>query len=148
MAELRRLSSAVVSVHAEPATLDALGPAGAIVHRVAPDEVMVTGAADAVDPLVTTLEEAVVGDPGAVVVDASDGWAAWAIGGADARLAFSRISPLVLPAAGTAQGDVLRLPARVVASAAEVVVLVPAAYGAWFVRKLRERSPELAEVGP
>ena len=146
MADLRRVSPAVVVVHAEAAVLDALAPADAIVHRVAPDEVMVTGSADAADGLVSTLEKAVVDDAGAVVLDATDGWAAWAIEGADARLAFSRVSPLVLPEAGTVQGDVLRLPARVAASSEEVVVFVPAGYGAWFERKLRERCPELSEA--
>ena len=146
MADLRRASPTVVVVHAEPAVLDALAPADAIVHRAAADEAMVTGASDAADALVTTVEKAVADDPGAVVLDASDGWAAWAIRGADARLAFSRVSPLALPDVGTVQGDVLRLPARVAASAEEVVVFVPAGYGAWFERKLRERCPELSEA--
>jgi hypothetical protein len=142
------VSPTVVAIHAEPLILDALTPADAIVHRVARDEVMVTASPDAADALVTTLEKAVVDDPGAVVLDTSDGWAAWAIQGPDARLAFSRVSPLVLPAAGTVQGDVLRLPARVAAAADEVVVFVPAGYGAWFERKLRERCPELGEGNP
>jgi hypothetical protein len=100
---------------------------------------------------VTTIATALEDDPGAVVLDVSDGWAAWAIRGADARLAFSRVSPLSLPDAGTTQGDVLRLPARVAASAKEVVVFVPAGYGAWLERKLRERCPEIdgpEEAGP
>jgi hypothetical protein len=88
----------------------------------------------------------VADDVGAVVLDVADGWAAWAIAGSDARRAFSRVSPLVLPDAGSIQGDVLRLPARVAASADEIVVFVPAAYGAWTERKLRERCPELSGV--
>jgi hypothetical protein len=145
VAELRRVSPAVVAVHARPALLDAVSPGDAIVHRVAADEAMVTGGAGSADALVTTLEGAVADDEGAVVLDVSDGWAAWAIAGADARLAFSRVSPLPLPQTGTVQGDVLRLPARVAASADELVVFVPAAFGAWVERKLRERCPELTE---
>jgi sarcosine oxidase gamma subunit len=137
----------IVTVHAEPSQLDALSLADAIVHRVAPDEAMVTGVAGGADVLVGTVTKAVEDDPGAVVLDDSDGWAAWAIAGPDARRAFSRVSPLELPAAGSIQGDVLRLPARVAASANEVVVFVPAAYGAWVERKLRERCPELTGAG-
>ena len=144
MAELRRLRPAIVAVHAEPALLDALSPADAIVHRVARDEAMVTGAAAGPEALVAAVTAAVADDAGAVVLDVADGWAAWAIAGSDARLAFSRVSPLVLPAAGSIQGDVLRLPARVAVSAEEIVVFVPASYGAWVERKLRERCPELA----
>jgi len=147
VAELRRISPAIVAVHARPASLDALSPAEAIVHRVAPDEAMVTGAADGAAALLAALERAVADDDGAVVLDVSDGWAAWAIAGADARLAVSRVSPLVLPDAGTVQGDVLRLPGRIAASAEEIAVFVPAAYGAWVERKLRERCPELSEAG-
>lgn len=146
MAELRRVSPAVVAVHARPELLDAMSPGDAIVHRVAADEVMVTGAAGGADALVATVERAVADDEGAVVLDVSDGWAAWAIEGSDARLAFSRVSPLRLPETGTVQGDVLRLPARVAASAEELVVFVPAAFGAWVERKLRERCPELTEA--
>jgi hypothetical protein len=146
VAELRRVRPAIVAVHAEPALLDALSPGDAIVHRVAPDEAMVTGAADGADALVEAVTQAVVGDAGAVVLDVGDGWAAWAIAGSDARRAFSRVSPLVLPNAGSIQGDVLRLPARVAASAEEIVVFVPASYGAWVERKLRERCPELSGV--
>jgi hypothetical protein len=146
VAELRRVRPAIVAVHADPGVLDALSPADAIVHRVAPDEAMVTGAAGGSDALVEAVTQAVADDPGALVLDVGDGWAAWMIGGSDARRAFSRVSPLVLPDAGSIQGDVLRLPARVAASAEEIVVFVPAGYGAWGERKLRERCPELAGV--
>jgi len=146
VAELRRVSPAVVAVHASADVLDALAPGDAIVHRVAPDEVMATAAADDAETLTATLEQAVVGDVGAVVLDVSDGWAAFALAGSDARLAFSRVSPLVLPDAGTVQGDVLRLPAKVAASSAEIVVFVPAGYAAWVERKLRERCPEIAST--
>ena len=146
MAELRRVSPTVVAVHARSALLDTVAPADAIVHRVAADEVMVSGPADGAAALVAAREQAVVEDDGAVVLDVTDGWAAWAIEGSDARLAFSRVSTLELPPAGTLQGDVLRLPARVAASAEELVLLVPAAYGAWVERKLRERCPELTET--
>jgi hypothetical protein len=146
VAELRRIRPAIVVVHAEPALLDALSPADAIVHRVAPDEAMVIGEAGGSDALVEAVTRAVADDIGAVVLDVADGWAACAIAGSDARRAFSRVSPLVLPDAGSIQGDVLRLPARVAASADEIVVFVPAGYGAWVERKLRERCPELSGV--
>jgi hypothetical protein len=138
---------AIVAVHARPDLLDALAPADAIVHRVAPDEVMASAVADDAEALVATLGKAVADDAGAVVLDVSDGWAAWAIAGPDARSAFSRVSPLALPDAGTTQGDVLRLPARVAASAEEIVLFVPAGYGHWTERKLRERCPEIASAG-
>lgn len=147
MAELRRLTPAIVAVHARPELLDALAPADAIVHRVAPDEVMVTASAGEAASLLATLERAVAGDPGAVVLDVADGWATWEIRGADARLAFSRISPLRLPEAGTVQGDVLRVPGRIATSTDEVVVFVPAGYGAWVERKILERCPEVARAG-
>lgn len=147
MAELRRVRPSVVAVHARSPLLDALTPADAIVHRVASDEVMVIGAAADTATLMSTLERAVADDRRAVVLDDSDGWAAFEIRGPDARLAFSRLSPLALPDAGTVQGDVVRLPARVAASGDEVVVLVPAGYGAWLERKIRERCREVARVG-
>jgi len=143
MAELRSVAPSVVAVHAHAELLDALALSDAIVHRVAPDEAMVTAAPGSAATLVTTITEAVADDPGAVVLDATDGWAAFSVRGPDARLALSRVSPLALPEAGTIQGDLLRLPARIAASTDEIVVFVPAAFAVWVERKLRERCPEL-----
>jgi glycine cleavage system aminomethyltransferase T len=146
VADLRRVSPSIVAVHARPELLDALAPAEAIVHRVAADEAMVIGASEDAAALVRTLGRTVASDEGAVVLDDTDGWAALEIRGPDARVAFSRVSPLALPDAGTVQGDVLRVPARVAASGDEVIVLVPAAYGTWVDRKIRERCPEVARA--
>ena len=43
----------------------------------------------------------------------SDGWTAWTLAGPDARGAFARLSELALPDSRFVQGEVVRLPVKV-----------------------------------
>lgn len=116
----------MVTCHATPASCDAVtGIEGAC--RVAPDEVMVVGQPGTAAGLVGRVAEVV--DAHAVVIDATDGWSAWTIDGQDADLAFSYVSELELPRDGFAQGDVVRLPAKVLTHGDRVHIFVPAMLG-------------------
>jgi sarcosine oxidase gamma subunit len=125
--ELNESEFGVVTCVADPAACDALSPvAGARTLRPAPDEVMVLGDPSATESLLRTIEtEAVALDPDAVVIDASDGWATWTLSGDAIDAALSRLSPLELPREGFAQGDVARVPAKLVAAPGRLDLLVP-----------------------
>jgi len=70
------------------------------------------------------------------VLDATDGWAAWTLAGPDARAAFAYLSALHLPEGdGATQGEVARVPAKIVTRGDAVHLLVPAMWEA----HLRER---------
>jgi sarcosine oxidase gamma subunit len=104
-----------------------VGVAGTRVLRLAPDEVMVLGAPDAIAAILRTVADAVaIVDPDAVVIDASDGWSTWTLNGDAIEAAVSRLSSLELPREGFVQGDLARVPVKMVASDGRVDVLVPA----------------------
>lgn len=105
------------------------------VHRIALDEAI------AIDESVSALQEHLrVADPTAIVLDTTDGWAAFALTGQGARQAFARLSDLRLPeAAGFVQGDVARVPVKVLVSGEGLTLLVPAMWGPY----LRERFEEV-----
>ena len=69
-------------------------------------------------------------DPDALVVDTTDGWAAISIAGDDARGSFGLLSRLELPDAGFLQGEVVHVPAKVVAGDDRVLILVPSIWEA------------------
>lgn len=118
MLELVREPVSVVGVFAASSTIDALDG----VVRIAPDEAMALGPAG-------RPPDVVVDDPEAVVLDVTDGWTAFAISGDRAREAFARLSALRLPDGGFVQGDVARLPARVIGEPDRVTIIVPAMWG-------------------
>jgi hypothetical protein len=128
MLELARLETSVVLCTAAPEAIEPVCELGAAI-RVAPDEVLLLRPPDA---LVALLGEAArraeAVDEDAVVLDASDGWSVWALEGeGDAlREAFSRLSELELRGAGTLQGTVADVPAKVLVGDAELRLLVPA----------------------
>jgi sarcosine oxidase gamma subunit len=134
----------VVDCHASPGALDALAVDGAVSLRVAPDEAMLLARPPSVDLADAAERRLAALDPGGAVVDVTDGWAALALSGPGARAAFSRLSAVGLPSDGFVACDVARLPARVVATRDEVLVLVPSTVEAWFVDAARRRCPELA----
>jgi hypothetical protein len=120
--ELRRVDLAVVNVLATPEACDVLTAVDdARVCRVAPDESLLIG-----DVLEIASGLALGVDPDALVLDVTDGWASWRLEGEDARDAFARVSELRLPGEGFIQGEVARVPAKLVVDDVGITLLVPA----------------------
>ena len=128
MLELNPSEIGVVTCVADPSACVALPSiADARALRVAPDEVMVLAPAGAVDAIIGTVTAAVATiDPDAVVVDATDGWAAWTLRGDAIGAALSRLTALELPREGFVQGDVARVPVKLVPAPGRLDLLVPA----------------------
>jgi hypothetical protein len=110
-------STSLVGVYGEPGALDALDALDGV-YRIAPDEAMVVGEPDMI---ATTLT-----DPHAVVLDVTDGWAVLTLSGDGVRAGFARLSALRLPDEGFVQGDVARVPARVIVERDRLRIFVPA----------------------
>jgi len=108
-----------------------------LVCRVAPDEILLVGALDDVDELLRSAGVAMAEiDPDALALDVSDGWDAWELIGRDAGAAFARLSELDLPEEGFVQGEVVRLPVKVLTYGSDrLTLLIPAMWGDY----LRER---------
>jgi hypothetical protein len=139
--ELRATSVSVILCAADAQTLDRLIPPGhgARVLRTAPDEALfVSPAPVAPDVLREVADRVAALDPDALVLDVSDGWAAWSLLGSDARDAFAFLSALDLPGEdGFVQGDVVRVAAKVLPEpGGGLTILVPAYWGA----HVRERA--------
>ena len=130
MAELREAPLAVVLCSADAAALDRLVPPGhgARLLRTAPDEALfVANPAVAADVTREVEDRIAALDDDALVLDVTDGWAAWSLVGDDARRAFSFLSPLDPPADGAfVQGDVARVAAKVLDEPNGLTILVPA----------------------
>ena len=136
MAELRTVAPTVVAVLASAAGCDGVdAPAGAILCRVAPREVLLIGDLSADD---VTLDE-----PGAIVEDVTDGWAALELAGVDAAEAFARLSELELPADGFVQGEVARIGAKLIVEPGRLTILVPAMLGAFLEERIRTDCAEV-----
>lgn len=137
MLEVSWTPVSVVQVFAEAAALDALAPAGATRCRVAPDEAMFVREAGAGQALLRDAEAVTAGDPDALIVEGTDGWAVWTLTGDRLPDALERLSHLELDAGtnGFTQGDVAHVPARIVIDHGRAHVFVAAMWGAY----LRER---------
>jgi hypothetical protein len=123
--ELVAVGASFVTCAADPAAIDRLvEQASAATLRVAPDEALLVA-----DDTAAVLREAsglvTSGDPDAVVIDTTDGWAVIALEGDQAADVFARVSQVPL-AAGTAQGGVAHVPAIVVAEPGRIVLVFPA----------------------
>ena len=127
MLELARTEVAVVLVSASPEAVDAATD-GTEAIRTAPDEALLLAApGSAADLVAAAAKRTRARDDDALVLDATDGWAAWALEGAEARSAFAYLSALHLPEGdGATQGEVARVPAKVVARGDALHLLVPA----------------------
>ncbi|HEY2803731.1 MAG TPA: hypothetical protein VGJ67_07405 [Actinomycetota bacterium] len=101
-------------------------PEGAYLCWVADDELMLVGKAEVSDELQRLAGEAVTGDDDAVVLDVSDGWSAWTLSGAGTDDVLERLSELKHSGDGYLQGDVAHVPARLIAHAERLHLLVPA----------------------
>jgi len=122
--ELRRVPRSVVECHAEPADLDRLSGA---TLRVAPDQVLLLGEPGRGDDVAAARRAL---GPGATVVDATDGWTAFALEGEGIELALSYLSRLEVPDEGFVQGDVANVPVKAIASPGRVELLVPSMWEA------------------
>jgi sarcosine oxidase gamma subunit len=123
--ELVETRAAIASALASAPALDALAPAGTYRCRIAPDELLLVREPGAAESLVRDAGAARAGDPDAVVVDVTDGWAVWTLDGDGARDAFRRLSTLD-PAEGFVQGEVAAVPAKVVVEHGAFHLFVPA----------------------
>jgi sarcosine oxidase gamma subunit len=138
VAELRILAATVHAVLATPPGCDAAG-GGAQVVRLSPHEAMLVGEIDA-----AAVERAVrTADPTALVVEVTDGWAAFVLEGRGARAAFARLSELELPAYGAVAGEVARVGVRMIASGDRLTLLVPAMFAAHLEERIRTDCAEL-----
>ena len=128
---LRSARFGVVAGFASASALDAVQtPAGVRACRIASDEIAFVCSADAA----TEVHEAIAAqvahdDSGGFALDVSDGWAGFSLTG-DVERAFSYLSKLQLPVPGAfAQGDVLRVPVRVLSGEGQIDLLVPSPWG-------------------
>ena len=151
MLELRPLAFGVVTCVADPAACDALPPvAESLALRLARDEVMVLGAPASVDRMLEKVSGAAVSvDPFAVVLDATDGWAAWAIRGDGVAAGLARLSAMEVPREGFLQGEAAGVPVKLVAAAGGLDLLVPAMWRDYVRGAIlqRCRSLGIAETG-
>jgi len=142
--ELRARAIGVVTCVADAAAIEALGAMpGAFACRVAPDEAMLLTEAGGAPALAADAgEQAVAADPGAIVVDATDGWAAWTLQGDGVDTAFGRLSAVPL-APGFSQGDVAHVPVKILSSDGMLDLLVPAMWGAYLRERILSRCADL-----
>jgi hypothetical protein len=123
----------VVGAFAAAGALDAVqAPAGARACRIANDEIAFVCPADAAGDVLDAIAPQVArGDSDAIVLDLSDGWTSFTLTG-DVALAFSYLSELHLPGSGGfVQGDVLRVPVRVLTGEGRIDLLVPSPWGTY-----------------
>ncbi len=127
----------IVLATADVCDVVAMQATGVTACRVAPDELLLVGGGDLAsgDVVASATKTASAADPHALVSDVTDGWSAWTIEGSDCRAAFARLSELRLPDRGFVQGEVARLPAKVLVEEQRLTLLVPAMWGEF----LRER---------
>ncbi len=133
MPDVTLLSSrfGVIVGFASAAALDAVqAPAGARACRIASDETAFVCSADAAgDVLDAVAPQVARGDSDGFVLDLSGGWTGFTLSG-DVERAFSYLSNLQLPGPGAfVQGDVLRVPVRVLAGEGQIDLLVPSPWG-------------------
>ncbi len=142
MLELSSTELAVVACLAAPKALDALPtPEGATAFRTAPDELLLLAPPDAAERVLAAAAESLTAlDDDALAIEVTDGWTALTLAGPDAREAFARLSVLELPEAGFIQGDVARVPAKILVEPERLLLLVPASWA----EHVRERVLALA----
>ena len=130
--EVARSLIGVVTASSTAEAIDALVmPGRAFACRVAEDELMVLSAPQVRDEVARAVATRVAAlDPDALVVDATDGWSAITVAGDDARASFGLLSRLELPDLGFLQGEIVHVPAKVVAGDDHLLILAPSMYEA------------------
>jgi hypothetical protein len=117
---------------------------GVVACPVAPDERLIAAPVDALEQLVTIARErATTADPDALVVDTTDGWAVWTLQGDGVRAAFSRLSGVRLPGRGFTQGDVTRVPVKLIVERDRLHLIVPAMWRSYLHDRIVERCRSL-----
>ena len=147
MLEITRTLVGVVAASAAARALDGLVvPGRAFACRAADDELLLLCAPPVTDEVAREVATRLAAlDPDALVIDTTDGWAAISVVGSDARGSFGLLSPLELPDAGFLQGEVVHVPAKVVAGDGRVLILVPSIWEA----HLHDRAAKaLGHTGP
>ena len=99
--------------------------------RVAPNELLFLAAPSLQRALVTHVTDCLAtADPYALTIRQPDAWSIWVLNGEDHRRAFARLSPIQLPK-GTAffQGGVAHVPAKVLACADAIYIMVASTLG-------------------
>ncbi|HVD67638.1 MAG TPA: hypothetical protein VNF25_02950 [Actinomycetota bacterium] len=147
MLEITRTLVGVVAASAAARALDGLVvPGRAFACRAADDELLLLCAPPVTDEVAREVATRLAAlDPDALVIDTTDGWAAISVVGSDARGSFGLLSPLELPDAGFLQGEVVHVPAKVVAGDDRVLILVPSIWEA----HLHDRAAKaLGHTGP
>jgi hypothetical protein len=147
MLELTRAPIGVVTASAEAGALDLLlVPGRAFACRLADDELLLLCARSVTDEVAREVATRLAAlDPDALVIDTTDGWAAISIAGDDAWPSFGLLSRLELPAAGFLQGEVVHVPAKVVADDGRVLILVPSI---WEAHLYERAATALGVAGP
>lgn len=146
MLELAPARATVVRCFGEPRALDGFLSAGAALGRVAPDELWVVGPASAREELTQRARSHLAGaDPDGLVVEQSDGWAAFTITGECATTVIARLSSIALPPDGPAflQGSVADVPAKVLVDSDRLHLIVPAQLGHHIPARVREACADL-----
>jgi hypothetical protein len=143
--EIRAITAGVVVACASGEALDALVvPGRATACRIAEDEVLYVCDPTVAGEIAREVETRLtVVDPDALVLDATDGWTAARID-RGAAAAFASLSRLHVSDRGFVQGDVARVPAKVLVDDDGILVLAPSAFG----HHLRSRLARLAEETP
>lgn len=135
MVDLVATRASVIGCFASAEALDALDDA----FRVAPDEAMLIGPQDAAQTLARAAAERVASlDGDGLVLDMSDGWTVWTLAGEDTAPAFAHLSAVEIPDIGFTSGDVVRIPARILARGGRIHLIVPSMWRDY----LRERVIE------
>lgn len=132
MLEITRTQVGVVTASATAGALDVLVvPGRAFVCRTADDELVLLCVPEVTDEVAREVATRLAAlDPDALVIDATDGWAAVTVAGDGARASFGLLSRLQLPDAGLAQGEIAHVPAKVVAHGEQVLILAPSMWEA------------------
>ena len=147
MAELVATAVSVVVAFADAHALDVLAPAGARTCRVAPDEMMFVAEPATAGRLTRDAGAVTAGDPDAVVIDASDGWACWTIAGEGTGAAFARLSELHAPDGGFVCGDVAHVPVRVIGDDGALHLFVPSMWRDYLREQILSRCADVREAG-
>jgi hypothetical protein len=145
--EITRTLVGVVTASAEAGALDVLlVPGRASACRAADDELLLLCAPPVTDEVAREVATRLAAlDPDALVTDTTDGWTAISVVGDDARASFGLLSRLELPEAGFLQGEVVHVPAKVVAGDDRLLILVPSIWEAHLHDRARKA---LGHTGP
>jgi len=136
-----RLPADVVGCYGRPAALDRFTESASLSLRVAPDELLRLGERGRLGELETALAGL---DAGSLVLDLSSAYALYALRGEERGEAFGRLSQLRLPEPpATLQGLVAQVPAKIVVSPHELLLLVSSTLSHHLPERVRRACADL-----